>query len=80
MNRLEEISRNLDVVRAKIAAVASHPVTLIAVTKTFPASDLQILQQLGVKDLAKTEMQKAQKSRRWCRATGTFKVRSKAIS
>jgi len=50
MNRLEEISHNLDVVRAKIAAVAAHPVTLIAVTKTFPASDVQILQQLGVTD------------------------------
>ncbi|MFZ9649664.1 MAG: NADP-dependent isocitrate dehydrogenase, partial [Fluviibacter sp.] len=31
-------------------AVASHPVTLIAVTKTFPVSDAQILQQLGVTD------------------------------
>ena len=52
MNRLEEISQNLDVVRAKIAAVASHPVTLIAVTKTFPASDVQILEQLGAGQLA----------------------------
>jgi PLP dependent protein len=50
MNRLEEISHNLDVVRAKIAAVAAHPVTLIAVTKTFPASDVEILKQLGVTD------------------------------
>jgi len=50
MSRLEEISQNLDEVRAKIAAVATHPVTLIAVTKTFPASDVQILQQLGVTD------------------------------
>ncbi|MDP5051334.1 MAG: alanine racemase, partial [Candidatus Planktophila sp.] len=37
-------------VRSKIAAVASHPVTLIAVTKTFPASDAQILKDLGVED------------------------------
>jgi len=50
MSRLEEISQNLDEVRTKIAAVATHPVTLIAVTKTFPASDVQILQQLGVTD------------------------------
>jgi len=50
MSRLEEISQNLAEVRAKIAAVATHPVTLIAVTKTFPASDVQILKELGVSD------------------------------
>ena len=50
MNRLEEISQNLEVVRAKIAAVASHPVTLIAVTKTFPTSDVEILKQLGINE------------------------------
>ena len=50
MNRLEEISHNLEVVRAKIAAVATGPVNLIAVTKTFPASDVQLLKQLGVED------------------------------
>lgn len=50
MNRVDEISQNLEIVRAKIAAAAAHPVTLIAVTKTFPVSDAQILQQLGVTD------------------------------
>ena len=50
MNRLDEISANLEIVKSKIAAVASHPVTLIAVTKTFPVSDAQILLQLGVTD------------------------------
>jgi PLP dependent protein len=50
MNRLEEISQNLEIVRAKIAAVATGPVTLVAVTKTFPVSDVQILKQLGVTD------------------------------
>ena len=45
MSRLDEISVNLEIVKSKIAAVASHPVTLIAVTKTFPVSDAQILQQ-----------------------------------
>jgi len=50
MNRLDEISANLELVKSKIAAVASHPVTLIAVTKTFPVSDVEILQQLGVTD------------------------------
>ena len=50
MNRLEEISHNLEVVRANIAAVATGPVNLIAVTKTFPASDVQLLKQLGVEN------------------------------
>lgn len=50
MTRIEEISENLEIVRSKITVVASHPVTLIAVTKTFPVSDVQILQQLGVTD------------------------------
>jgi pyridoxal phosphate enzyme (YggS family) len=50
MSRIEEISENLQIVRSKIAAVADHPVTLIAVTKTFPVSDAQILKTLGVED------------------------------
>jgi pyridoxal phosphate enzyme (YggS family) len=50
MSRKEEIAHNLETVRANIAAVGAHPVTLIAVTKTFPASDVQILKELGVKD------------------------------
>jgi pyridoxal phosphate enzyme (YggS family) len=50
MNRKEEIAHNLETVRANIATVAAHPVTLIAVTKTFPASDVQILKELGVED------------------------------
>ena len=50
MSRFEEISENLEIVRANIAAVADHPVTLIAVTKTFPVSDVQILKELGVAD------------------------------
>jgi pyridoxal phosphate enzyme (YggS family) len=50
MNRTEELSQNLQSVRSKIAAVARHEVTLIAVTKTFPVSDAQILHDLGVRD------------------------------
>jgi hypothetical protein len=47
---MEEISENLEVVRSKIAKVANHEVTLIAVTKTFPVADAQILHDLGVRD------------------------------
>lgn len=47
MNRHDEIAANLAAVREKIP---SSGVTLIAVTKTYPASDVQILHDLGVKD------------------------------
>ena len=50
MNRKGELSQNLELVRSKIAKVANHEVTLIAVTKTFPVSDAEILHELGVRD------------------------------
>ena len=50
MSRFQEISTQLEIVRSNIAAVADHEVTLIAVTKTFPVSDAQILHDLGVTD------------------------------
>lgn len=50
MSRIDEISSRLEIVRASIAAVADHDVTLIAVTKTFPVGDVQILHDLGVAD------------------------------
>lgn len=50
MSRREELSQNLELVRSKIAKVAAHEVSLIAVTKTFPVSDAQILHELGVRD------------------------------
>jgi pyridoxal phosphate enzyme (YggS family) len=50
MNRKEELSQNLELVRSKIAKVADHEVSLIAVTKTFPVRDAQILHELGVRD------------------------------
>jgi pyridoxal phosphate enzyme (YggS family) len=50
MNRQEQISHNLEQVRSRISAVSDHEVTLIAVTKTFPVSDVKILHELGVRD------------------------------
>ena len=50
MNRKEELSQNLELVRSKIAKAANHEVTLIAVTKTFPVRDAEILHELGVRD------------------------------
>ena len=50
MSRKEELSYNLETVRSNIAKVANHDVTLIAVTKTFPVTDVEILHELGVCD------------------------------
>jgi len=54
MNRLEEITRNLTEVKERMEAAANRvgrtldELTLIAVTKTFPVSDVEILKSLGV--------------------------------
>lgn len=54
--RKEEIAHNLALVREKIQASAQaasrnlNEIELIAVTKTFPASDARILHELGIRD------------------------------
>ena len=45
MNRRDEIAANLLAVQEKISR---SDITLIAVTKTYPVSDVQILHELGV--------------------------------
>ena len=56
MNRHDEIASNLLAVQKRIASAASlagrseEEITLIAVTKTFPASDVDILSRLGVRN------------------------------
>jgi len=56
MSRHNEIATNLNLVKDRIAATAFksgrsvEEITLIAVTKTFPASDVEILKTLGVTD------------------------------
>ncbi|WP_151082671.1 YggS family pyridoxal phosphate-dependent enzyme [Nocardioides cynanchi] len=57
MNRRDDIAAGLDHVRRRIAAAASaagrdpDEITLVAVTKFFPASDVRILAGLGVTDV-----------------------------
>jgi pyridoxal phosphate enzyme (YggS family) len=48
MSRKDELEENLSEVKNKIAAVTDHEVVLVVVTKSFPASDVEILSQLGV--------------------------------
>ena len=50
MSRKVELENNLSEVKKKIASVADHDVTLIVVTKSFPASDAVILRELGIRD------------------------------
>jgi uncharacterized pyridoxal phosphate-containing UPF0001 family protein len=70
MNRTEELSQNLQSVRSKIAAVARHEVTLIAVTKTFPVSDAQILHDLDVRDFG--ENRDAEGAEKSAQVSGTW--------
>jgi pyridoxal phosphate enzyme (YggS family) len=60
MTRLEEITQNLQEVQSRI----SNPeVTLIAVTKTYPVSDVQILKDLGINNFGENRTEEgAEKS------------------
>jgi len=80
MNRLDEISARLEIVRANIAAVADHEVTLIAVTKTFPVSDAQILQTLGVTDFGENRDAEGAEKAAIVPGSWHFKGRFKATS
>ncbi len=57
-SRFEEIASNLESVQGRIAAAAfatsrnESEITLIAVTKTYPSADAEILRELGVKHFA----------------------------
>jgi pyridoxal phosphate enzyme (YggS family) len=65
MGRREDLAANLAAVRERIAkaceAAGRTPdeVTLVAVTKTFPASDVRLLAGLGVTDVAENRDQEA---------------------
>jgi len=65
MERSDEIAGNLAAVRERIAAAclasgrSPEEITLIAVTKTYPASDVLHLVQLGVRDIGENRDQEA---------------------
>jgi pyridoxal phosphate enzyme (YggS family) len=64
--RRDELAANLDAVRRRIEAAATaagrdpDEVTLVAVTKFFPASDVRLLAELGVTDVGENRHQEAQ--------------------
>jgi PLP dependent protein len=74
--RKAEIAGRLDAVRARIAAAceaagrASDEVTLIAVTKTYPVSDIQLLCELGACDIGENKDQEAAPKAAECAALG----------
>jgi len=74
--RLAELAGHLEAVRARIAAAcaaAGRPagaVTLIAVTKTFPAADVILLNRLGLTDFGENRDQEAAPKAAECAAAG----------
>lgn len=75
-NRRDEISAGLAAVRARIAAAcqsagrSTADVTLIAITKTRPASDIRLLSELGVTDVGENRAQEASAKAAECAALG----------
>jgi len=65
MNRIDEISANLEKVSEQIKLAAekanrsTDEITLIAVTKTFPVSDIEILYSLGIREFGENRDQEA---------------------
>jgi len=75
-NRRDEIAARLATVRTRIAAACqaagrrSGEVTLIAVTKTYPVSDIQLLGELGVTDIGENRDHEAAPKAAACAALG----------
>jgi PLP dependent protein len=74
--RRDEIAGRLATVRARIASAcqaagrSSGEVTLIAVTKTYPVSDIRLLGELGVHDIGENRDQEAAPKAAACAALG----------
>ncbi|MEQ6901672.1 YggS family pyridoxal phosphate-dependent enzyme [Nocardioides sp. YIM 152588] len=81
MSREAQLRTNLDRVHARIAAAARaagrdpDEVTLVVVTKYFPASDVQALARLGVAEVGENRHQEAAAKREECDAAGATGLR-----
>jgi uncharacterized pyridoxal phosphate-containing UPF0001 family protein len=73
-SRSSELARSLDQVRGRIAAAcqkagrSSGEVTLVAITKTFPASDVRLLSALGCRDVGENRDSEAAPKAAQCAA------------
>lgn len=72
MTRRDEIAAGLDRVRGRISAACADAgrdpgeVTLVVITKYFPASDVRLLVDLGVTDVGENRHQEAEAKHREC--------------
>ncbi|HEY7324762.1 MAG TPA: YggS family pyridoxal phosphate-dependent enzyme [Streptosporangiaceae bacterium] len=75
-DRLAELRTNLAAVRAEIAEACAaadrdpSEITLVAVTKTFPVSDIMLLGQLGITDIGENRDAEAGPKAAACAAAG----------
>lgn len=64
-SRLSEIGNNLEIIQSRISNACSaagrdiSEITLIAVTKTYPASDVDLLKELGIENVGENRDQEA---------------------
>jgi len=64
-NRLSEIQSNLEIIQSRIESACTvagrdiSEITLIAVTKTYPAGDVDLLKQLGIENVGENRDQEA---------------------
>lgn len=76
MTRRDEIAAGLGAVRERIALACADAgrdeseVTLVVVTKYFPASDVRLLADLGVTDIGENKHQEAEAKQRECADLG----------
>ncbi|CAA9383499.1 MAG: UPF0001 protein YggS [uncultured Nocardioides sp.] len=76
MSRAEQLRANLDVVRRRIEAACDEAdrdpaeVSLVVVTKFFPASDVRVLADLGVTDVGENRHQEAEAKAAECADLG----------
>jgi PLP dependent protein len=74
--RAAELRQSLGALRARIAAACaaagrdSSEVTLIAITKTFPVSDIRLLSELGITEIGENRDQEAAPKAAECAALG----------
>jgi len=72
-HRRDELAANLRRVRARLESAATTAgrdpaeITLVAVTKTWPASDVRLLAELGVRDVGENRDQEAAPKHEACR-------------
>ena len=72
-HRRDELAANLRRVRARLESAATTAgrdpaeITLVAVTKTWPASDIRLLAELGVRDVGENRDQEAAPKHEACR-------------